>query len=228
MAANMDRKTESHNEPIPQAVQRSLETALARIQNETAARKLWTDCFTPADRRKFAEPWPEVWKKHNIIGMWHIAKGTPTWNECIVAVAHALGFVNGPRRESLLEALGADTHPGKASSARARSTAAKPHWDDEARELRYRGQLVRVVKRPDQAHNIVAILRAFQKAGWPARIDDPFRRQSNDQTRRRDVESLNKRLLKPLLKFECDGNGTGFLWKKIAQNKTKKPAKRPR
>jgi len=85
-----------------------------------------------------------------------------------------------------------------------------------------------VVKRPDQAHNLVAILREFQEAGWPARIDDPFRRQSSDQTRRRDVENLNKRLLKPLLKFACDGNGTGFLWKKIAQPTAKKPAKRSR
>jgi len=228
MAANMDRKTESHSEPISQAVQRSLETALARIQNETAARELWTNRFTAADRRKFAEPWPEVWKKHNTIGMWHIARGTSTWNECIVEVAHALGFINGPHRESLLEALGANTPPGKATGARARSTAAIPHWDDEARELRYRGQLVRVVKRPKQALNIVTILRKFQEAGWPARIDDPFRRQSSDQTRRRDMESLNKRMVKPLLKFECDGTGTGFLWKKIAQPKASKTAKRSR
>jgi hypothetical protein len=85
-----------------------------------------------------------------------------------------------------------------------------------------------VVKRPDQAHNVVAILRKFQEAGWPARIDDPFRRQPSDQTRRRDVENLNKRLLKPLLKFACDGNGTGFLWKKIAQPTATKPAKRSR
>jgi hypothetical protein len=228
MAANMDRKTESHSEPMPQAVQRSLETALARIWNETAARELWTKQFTAADRRKFDEPWPAVWKKHNIIGMWHIARGTPTWNECIVEVAHALGFVNGPRRESLLEALGADTHSGKAPGARARSTAPKPHWDDEARELRYLGQLVRVVKMPKQAHNIVTILRTFQAAGWPARIDDPFKRQSSDQTRRSDVENLKKLLLKPLLTFACDGNGTGFLWKKVEKPKAKKASKRRR
>ena len=184
--------------------------------------------FTAADRRKFAEPWPEVWKKHNIIGMWHIARGTPTWNECIVEVAHSLGFINGPRRESLLEALGANTHTGEASGARARSAAPKPHWDDEARELRYRGQLVRVVKKPKQAHNIVMILRTFQAAGWPARIDDPFKRQSSDQTRRSDVENLKKLLLKPLLTFACDGNGTGFLWKKVEKLKAKKASKRRR
>jgi len=213
---------------MPQAVQRSLETALARIQNETAARELWTNRFTAADRRKFAEPWPEVWKKHNTIGMWHIARGTSTWNECIVEVAHALGFINGPRRESLLEALGANTRLGQASAARTGPAAAIPHWDDDARELRYRGQLVRVVKRPTQALNIVTILRAFQAAGWPARIDDPFRRKSSDQTRRSDVENLKKLLLKPLLTFACDGNGTGFLWKKVEKPKAKKASKRRR
>jgi hypothetical protein len=225
MAANMDRRTVSHSEPIPQAVQRSLESALARISNETAARKLWTDCFTAADRRKFAEPWPEVWKKHNIIGMWHIARGTPTWNECIIEIAHALGFINVQRRHSLLDELGAKPRAGMARNSR---PSAVPHWDEDARELRYLGQVVRVVKKPKQAHNIVGILRAFEDAGWPRRIDDPHRRKPSDQTRRRDVENLNKRLLKPLLKFECDGNGTGFLWKKIAQPTAKKTAKRSR
>jgi hypothetical protein len=42
------------------------------------------------------------------------------------------------------------------------------------------------------------------------------------------MESLNKRMLKPLFKFECDGNGTGFIWRKIEQPKAKKSAKRPR
>jgi hypothetical protein len=39
------------------------------------------------------------------------------------------------------------------------------------------------------------------------------------------VENLKKLMLKPLLTFDCDGNGTGFLWKKIAQPTAKKPAK---
>ena len=159
---------------MPQAVQRSLETALARIWNETAARELWTDCFTAADRRKFAEPWPEVWKKHNIIGMWHIARGTPTWNECIIEIAHALGFINVQRRHSL---------PMRWRRSRPVwpdfSAVCVPHWDEDARELRYLGQVVRVVKKPRR--NIVGILRAFEAAGWPHRIDDPHRRKPSDQ-----------------------------------------------
>ena len=89
----------------------------------------------------------------------------------------------------------------------------KPRWDREARELTWGGMLVREVKRPHHAKNIVAILDAFERAGWPPRIDDPLRRHSSDERRRRDVESLNKRLLRPAMRFACDGTGTGFLWR---------------
>jgi hypothetical protein len=101
-----------------------------------------------------------------------------------------------------------------------------PHWDEDARELRSRGKVVRVVKRPKQAHNIVKILRAFAAAGWPPRIDDPHGRKSSDETRRRDMSNLNRGLETSLMKFECDGDGTGFLWKKISQPKAVKTAKR--
>ncbi len=101
-----------------------------------------------------------------------------------------------------------------------------PHWDEDARERRFQGKVVRVVKRPRQAHNIVKILQAFEAAGWPPRIDDPHGRKSNDETRRRDMSNLNRGLDTSLMKFECDGDGTGFLWKKIPQPKTAKTAKR--
>lgn len=210
---------------LPAALRETLQRLVDLISNDTAKRELWTNRFTAADRKKFEKPVMLLPEKHGIIDLWRIARGTPTWNECIVEIAHALGFINGPRRDSLLGELGAKPLVG--SSRKARS-AAIPHWDEDARELRYLGQVVRVVKRPKQAYNIVEILRAFEAAGWPARIDDPLRRKSNDETRRRDVENLKKGLLKPLLSFECDGTGTGFLWKKISTPKSKTPAKRPR
>ena len=219
----MAGKKEAEQAELPAVMRQSLEALLQKIYNETAKRELWTNRFTATDRRKFPGG-DAALQNHNIIELWHMARGTATWNQCVVEVAYALGFINDARRASLLEALGAMPSQSKGGSR----SSAVPHWDEDARELRYRGQLVRVVKRPDQAHNIVKILREFQEAGWPARIDDPFRRQSSDQTRRRDVENLNKRLLKPLLKFACDGNGTGFLWKKIAQPTAKKTAKRSR
>ncbi len=219
----MAGKKEAEHAELPAAMRESIEALLQKIFSETAKRELWANRFTTTDRLKFSGG-DAALRKHNIIELWHIARGTATWNECIVEVAHALGFINDARRASLLEALGA--MPSKAKGGRRPS--AVPHWDEDARELRYLGQVVRVVKKPKQAHNIVGILRAFEEAGWPRRIDDPHRRKPSDQTRRRDVENLNKRLLKPLLKFECDGNGTGFLWKKIAQPTVKKTAKRSR
>jgi len=153
----------------------------------------------------------------------HIARGTPTPNQCIVEVVYAVGLLNDSRSDSLLDALGAKPRAGKIARPR---SAAVPHWDEDARELRIQGKVVRVVKRPRQAHNIVKILRAFEAAGWPPRIDDPHGRKSTDETRRRDISNLNNGLDTSLLKFECDGDGTGFLWKKIPQTKAVKTAKR--
>lgn len=210
---------------LPAGLHESLQGLLDQILNDAVKRELWTNRFTAADRKKFAKPGMPEPKKINVVEMWHIARGTPTWNECIVEVSHAIGFINASRRESLLDQLGSHRPPSRSP---ARATAAVPHWDDEARELRYRNRVVRVVKRPRQAHNIVKILRAFEAAGWPPRIDDPHGRQPNDETRRRDVSNLNRGLDTTLLKFACDGNGTGFLWQKVVQPKAAKPAARPR
>ncbi len=217
----MAGKKPADQEELPAALRESLESLLQKIYNDTAKRELWTNRFTATDRRKFTGGVAAL-RSHNIIELWHIARGTPTWNECIVEVARALGFINDGRRATLLEALGAQ--PSKKQGG-GRSSAV-PHWDDDARELRYRGKVVRVIRRPNQAYNIVTILRAFEKAEWPARIDDPHRRKPNDETRRRDVSNLNKGL-DAALRFACDGNGTGFLWKKTPPAK-KKPAKRRR
>ncbi len=218
----MAGKKETEQAELPASLRESLEALLQKIYNETAKRELWTNRFNAADRRKFSAGEAAL-RTHNIIELWHLARGTATWNECIVEVAHALGFINDVRRATLLEAL--EAKPSKKQGG-GRSSAV-PHWDDDARELRYRGKVVRVVRRPKQAYNIVSILQAFEAAGWPARIDDPHHRKPNDETRRRDVSNLNKGL-DASLRFACDGTGTGFLWKKIPQAKAKKPAKRRR
>lgn len=221
----MAAKNPNNATPLPAALREALQRLVDLISNDTAKRELLTNRFTAADRRKFEKPGMQPPEKYGIIDLWRIARGTATWNECIVEIAHALGFINGPRLDTLLAELGAKPRAGMGSKDR---SVAIPHWDEDARELRYLGQVVRIVKRPKQAYNIVGILRAFEEAGWPPRIDDPHGRKPNDQTRRRDVENLNKGLLKPLLRFECDGTGTGFLWKKAVGPKVKTPAKRPR
>jgi hypothetical protein len=224
-AKEIARRPQSDHAELPAELRERLQGLLDRILNDTAKRELWENRFTAADRGRFVKPGLPPPQKINVVEMWHIARGTPTWNECIVEVSYALGFINAGRRETLLEQLGARRPPGRSPYKRA---GAVPHWDEEARELRYRGRVVRVVKRPRQAYNIVTILRAFEAAGWPPRIDDPHRRKPNDDTRRRDVSNLKKGLDKTLLTFACDGDGTGFLWRKAVKPRAKKPSKRPR
>lgn len=218
-------KKQPDDSELPAALRQSLEELLARINNDLAKRELWAKRFTAADRSKFKGEPSEVLKQHNIIHLWQVARGTPTWNGCIVEVAYAIGFINSTRRETLLCDLGSII---PASNSRLTHGTPVPHWNNEARELRYRGKVVRVVKRPNQAYNIVTILKAFEAAGWPPRIDDPHHRKRTDETRRRDISNLNSGLNTSLMMFACDGNGTGFLWKPIPRPKAKKKAAKRR
>jgi len=213
-----------------------------RISGNGPKRALWSRRFTVADRAKCESTGVCLASNTDILDMWRIARGTESFHESVVEVAHALGYIKDPTRDRMLAAL-ADHHTQSTpAKPRARpkpttanpgtepkpSSGAVPHWDHEARELRYRGRVVRTVMRPRLARNIVAILRAFEKAGWPSRIADPLKRQSSDETRRRDVHNLNNKLDRTLMFFACDGDGTGFLWKKAPRVKSKKAAKRPR
>lgn len=196
----------------PAAVQASLEELFLRVSNENAKRELWKNRFTAADREKFTGTAEKVLKTHSIVALWHVARCTPTANECLVEVAYALGFINPSRRENLLSELGSTIL--KSRSANDCSTDI-PQWDEEARELRYRGKVVRTVRRPKQARSIVTILQEFEAAGWPRRIDDPIQHRSSDESRRRDVYSLNTGLDTSTIKFACDGNRTGITWAPI-------------
>jgi hypothetical protein len=115
---------------LPDAVYEELQRLRDLIRSDTVKRDLWANRFTAADRRKFAGPEKEVLKQHHTIELWHIARSTPTPNQCIVEAAYAVGLINELRRESLLDALGAKPRAGKIGKQR---SAAVPHWDAAAR-----------------------------------------------------------------------------------------------
>jgi hypothetical protein len=94
------------------------------------------------------------------------------------------------------------------------SLNAKPHWDAQRRELRYRGLVVKRFHKP--APNQELILTSFQELGWPQRIDDPLPPQGEivPSIRLHDtLGRLNRTLQKPLLHFGSDGTGQGVVWK---------------
>ena len=222
---------------LPAALTARIGRLQLRMSGKTARFSLWSRRFTAADRAKCESHGLGLDHNPDILDMWRVARGTSSTDESVIEIAHALGYISGARRARMLAAL-ADDGPRrpslkshvdpKASADPEPRSAAVPHWDHESRELRYRGCVVRTVKRPSQANNIVTILRAFEKAGWPSRIEDPFKRKPSDETRRRDVYNLNKKLDRNHMFFACDGDGTGFLWKKVPRAKPKKAAKRRR
>ena len=212
-----NRKPQHH---LPEWARSELEKAYHRVQNLTAARRLWDRVFTKKDRRKCGGTLAVAWTKETAltVGMYCIARGT-TADRALVEVAHALGFLNDRLRDDLLNALGEKP---------AERDPEKPHWDKQARELRFRGVVVREVPKPALSKNIVRILDEFEDFGWPPRIDDPFGTGGKDDRRRRAVETMNNGMLNKSMRFECDGDGTGFIWRAKPRRAAKKTAKRKR
>ena len=205
---------------MPEWVRDELEKAYHRIQNLTAARRLWDRVFTEKERRKCGGTLAAAWTADTglTVGMYCTARDT-TADRALVEVAHAPGFVNDRMGSDLLDALGEQP---------AERDPEKPHWDKQARELRFRGVVVRRLPKPASSKNVVGILDEFEDLGWPTRIDDPLTRGGKDDRRRRAVETLNGRMLSDMIRFACDSDGTGFLWRAKPRRTAKKVAKRKR
>jgi hypothetical protein len=203
---------------IPTWAREAWNEAHGRVENTLAAKALWTRVFTDADRRKCGGDLAAAWAKGNTSGLWCTARGTSP-DRAVVDVAYALNFLTAPMRDALLDALGEE---------RSDRDPEKPHWDKRAGELRFRGAVVRRVPKVARSRNIVPILDAFEEDGWPPEIDDPLTSGGRDDRRRRAVETLNNRMLKPWMWFECNGDGTGFRWRAKPRQPAKKAAKRKR
>jgi hypothetical protein len=100
---------------------------------------------------------------------------------------------------------------GTAPSPQARDSGLIPHWNGML--LYYDGELVKRFRVPASFQRIA--LNAFQGAGWPRRIPDPFPWDEDVDPRDRlhnVVTSLNRQIT-PLLDFYRDGTGHGLCWK---------------
>jgi hypothetical protein len=96
------------------------------------------------------------------------------------------------------------------------SNPVKPRWDGETRTLYWGNVEVRAYKR-NPANRQIDLLEAFEAAGWPPTIPDPFR----DATRlRQTVANLNEKLTPGTIRFHLDGTGDGVDWRPVAGNET--------
>ena len=93
----------------------------------------------------------------------------------------------------------------------------KPHWDAEARELRFNGIVIKRYKW--QAMNQEIVLHAFEEEGWPQRIDDPLPPQPEQDPKRRlcdTIKCLNRKQANQLIRFHGDGTGEGVSWESLS------------
>jgi hypothetical protein len=94
---------------------------------------------------------------------------------------------------------------------------AKPVWDADQRELRFRGRIVKRYRVP--ARNQELVLAVFQEEGWPASIDDPLPPENDQEPKHRlqaTIKSLNRNRIAPILRFRGNGNGDRICWSAVS------------
>lgn len=107
----------------------------------------------------------------------------------------------------------------EAAAARSseRLPEARPAWDGEKRELRYRGLLVKQFRQP--AGNQVPVLEAFERAGWPTVIHNPFGGADCPKAREAlhaAIQNLNRRQQHRLLRRHRQGGMLGGRLDRVA------------
>lgn len=114
--------------------------------------------------------------------------------------------------ESILAAFNSDRLEVVREDGSGRIVAV-PHWHAGRRELRYCGEVVKRFTK--SAPNQETLLAAFERRGWPERIDDPFADRMDEaalEMLHETIKRLNKTLALPLLRFRRDGTARGVCW----------------
>jgi hypothetical protein len=157
--------------------------------------------LSDADRRRLGGNWQTSYAKLGTAGMWkELRGGSPP--QVVIEVARKLGIVDQTTYEWLLRAVGED--------APAAPRPDRPAWDGATGELRWKTQLirgVRVLKRPSNIH---VILTAFEREGWPDRINNPL--PGGQQQLHQALLSLNEGLKK--ISFHATAGGRVITWKR--------------
>jgi hypothetical protein len=84
----------------------------------------------------------------------------------------------------------------------------RPRWDEDRRTLYLGDQVVKKYNRAS-APNQLDVIEAFQNAGWPAAVDDPF---GNTRKLNQTLRNLNKALAPGTIRFRQDGTGERVIW----------------
>ena len=195
-------------EVSPEALE-CLRQNFLRVENRPASLRLWSRVYSHSDKQRLGGDMVASYQARGNVASWMLLHSV-SGERAVAELALKLGFISQTTLEWLLEALGE-------SPALATVSSDVPEWKGDVGELRYGGNIVRRVKSPCNARNIVIILDAFQSAGWPQRILDPLNGGRDSQRLREAIRNLNAKLQQ--IVFRADGNGNGVIWDRVASTR---------
>jgi hypothetical protein len=211
----------SPHDKLAPRVRAKLEKAELRLHANPSVERAWERIFTADERDTIeaeiaraeaqdrgqaeGEPNPR-WLRSNLI-QWYMNVRNVSQYRATIELAHALNFLTDLDRDWLLR------ETGEFSGEPAPETSThflRPCWDRDNYVLYLGSEVIRRIKRPNAAVNIIAILDAFEEDEWPRRVDDPLRGGADPVRLAATVRSLNNGLSR--IRFSKDGSGEGVTW----------------
>ena len=191
---------------MPNHFEEELNRHRRRLQDPHKAQHVW-DLLLSEDERNRLGSLEVEYQNHQTIGIWMRAKNVSK-ELAIIQLAKAFGMPSS-EYNWMLKALG-ESVPAEDF------VLGRPHWDRERGELTLNSEVIRVIARRNQASNIVAILDAFQSAGWSDRIDDPLPPPRDSERLGQTLRRLNQNLSE--IRFSRDGTGSGVRWELLSSD----------
>jgi hypothetical protein len=174
------------------------------LESPTVAKLLWDTVLTDDERQRLGGDCWTAYEARGVIGTWQYVRGGDADN-AIVELAGELGFITDKKQNQMLLEIGEKPSAGLPSDV--------PSWNPDKRELWYRGKIIRTIARTTRAERVIRILDAFEKSGWPCRVNDPWPGGPDSVRLHGAIRSLNSRLT--AIKFSGDGKTTGIVWEPV-------------
>jgi hypothetical protein len=189
---------------LPQQVLEELRTQFLRVEPLASAQRVWDRLLTPAERQRLGGNVVDAYARHRTLGMWMTVRRV-SQHRAIAELAHGLGFLSDANLDWLLREIGEPRRPGPVSVSEP-----LPCWHRDTGVLTYGRHRIRKVRVMAEPSNIQCILDAFERSGWPRRIENPLPGIFDQQRLHLALASLNRGLAR--VRFSSQEGGHAICW----------------
>jgi hypothetical protein len=156
------RATERHSEASLSRPQQRLRAAQADCETVPGAQKVWNEVLTEEQRQSLGGKWKQAWRDHHgtlgiLSRIWNCNRG-----EALLRLVESYSIFAPVE----LSALRTELKLPASAPVRA-DPAAHPIWNKRTGKLSFLGEVTLQIRSVTRARRKVAILDAFEAAGWP-------------------------------------------------------------